>query len=337
MKQIKKIGDYEKLKVGKVFKNYKELCNFLGEKPSGGDGKKIQLGKWAEQFTWTKDGHKFIINKVHINPKAGINSLTTSGMCSIGIINWLKIKIEAGEGLEIRNSDGSFSEAKVLIVDEDKMMHITGMVNEYFNKNKFCKKTLEDIWEKDFFSDSQNIIKPFIRFSILDLIERKILIADLTYEIRNEGENKNTICSLQQHLDIVAIYLQELTALNCVSLREAKVKNLTRQLYFRINSRIESELNIVWHKNIWTVTTSLKVLNSYLTMINVPDNNINLVALFSNKKNITRLLTHFTKVYDKYLISKDTFTSAMNEKDLRELPENYLKDNIQRIHSYITQ
>lgn len=49
---------------GQVFKNYKELCNYLGEKPTDGNSKKKQLHRWSYLFSWHKDRYKIIIDEV---------------------------------------------------------------------------------------------------------------------------------------------------------------------------------------------------------------------------------------------------------------------------------
>ena len=70
MKENKeKVIDVSNLYVGQVFKNYKELCSALGEKVMAGNSKKAQLKDWERYFLYTKDGHKFIINKIYDTPK----------------------------------------------------------------------------------------------------------------------------------------------------------------------------------------------------------------------------------------------------------------------------
>ena len=58
------------ISVGQTFKNYKELCNALGEQVKGGDAKKAQLKNWERYFDYEKDGHKFIIKEIYSEPKS---------------------------------------------------------------------------------------------------------------------------------------------------------------------------------------------------------------------------------------------------------------------------
>lgn len=49
---------------GQVFKNYIELCQYLGEEEKHGASRKAQLRKWSCLFSWHNIGHKIIIDEV---------------------------------------------------------------------------------------------------------------------------------------------------------------------------------------------------------------------------------------------------------------------------------
>ena len=56
--------DISKLEVGQEFKNYKELCGFIGESVKTGAAKIKQLEDWGNHFKWNKNGNKFLITDV---------------------------------------------------------------------------------------------------------------------------------------------------------------------------------------------------------------------------------------------------------------------------------
>ena len=58
----------ENIQVGMVVKNYKVMCELLGEKEKNGHSKESQLKKWQSRFHWIKDGHKFIIKEIYDEP-----------------------------------------------------------------------------------------------------------------------------------------------------------------------------------------------------------------------------------------------------------------------------
>lgn len=55
----------EKLKVGMIIKNYKEMCLLLGENIKTGNSKKSQLKEWERYFKYHKDGNKFVIDDIY--------------------------------------------------------------------------------------------------------------------------------------------------------------------------------------------------------------------------------------------------------------------------------
>lgn len=54
-------------------KNYKELCSLLDEKQKTGEAKQIQLGNWQRYFSYSKQGHKFIIEEIFDIPKEKVD------------------------------------------------------------------------------------------------------------------------------------------------------------------------------------------------------------------------------------------------------------------------
>ena len=58
---------------GEVFKNYKELCERLGEPVKDGNSKKAQLKEWEQRFSYQKQGYKIIITEVFSEPKEKVS------------------------------------------------------------------------------------------------------------------------------------------------------------------------------------------------------------------------------------------------------------------------
>lgn len=54
----------EKIKVGMIIKNYRELCSLLDIKVSGGNARKLQLAEFERYIKYHKVGNKFIIDEV---------------------------------------------------------------------------------------------------------------------------------------------------------------------------------------------------------------------------------------------------------------------------------
>lgn len=60
--------DVSKLYIGMVIKNYKELCNILGQEIKDGKSKKLQLENFKRYFDFEKSGQKFIITDIYDTP-----------------------------------------------------------------------------------------------------------------------------------------------------------------------------------------------------------------------------------------------------------------------------
>ena len=66
--------DANVIKKGQIFKNYKELCSYLGEPVyQGGKQRQLQLKDWERYFSYKKEGYKFIITEVFDTPKEKID------------------------------------------------------------------------------------------------------------------------------------------------------------------------------------------------------------------------------------------------------------------------
>lgn len=66
-KLLKEI-DTSRLVIGMTLKNYKLLCEILGEEEKTGKAKQLQMQNWKRYFDWEKDGQKFIITDIFDTP-----------------------------------------------------------------------------------------------------------------------------------------------------------------------------------------------------------------------------------------------------------------------------
>lgn len=68
----KEVKNMNNVNLGQEFKNYKELCTYLGEQEKGGKSRDLQIKDWERYFSFEKQGHKFIITDVYDTPKEKI-------------------------------------------------------------------------------------------------------------------------------------------------------------------------------------------------------------------------------------------------------------------------
>ena len=66
--------DTNTLKINDTFKNYKELCAYLGEEPKKANSKVAQIKEWERYFSFRKEGQKIIITEVFDTPQEKIDN-----------------------------------------------------------------------------------------------------------------------------------------------------------------------------------------------------------------------------------------------------------------------
>lgn len=60
-------SDLKQLTNGLIFKNWKEVCGFMGWKETGGDYKKAKLKELDTMCKWHKEGNKIVVDEVYEN------------------------------------------------------------------------------------------------------------------------------------------------------------------------------------------------------------------------------------------------------------------------------
>lgn len=128
----------DNIKVGDVFKNYKELCTVLGEKVKSGNAKKYQLIDWDRYFAYDKEGYKFIIKEVHNEVKAKQNNY--KGNNTLPFIDELEILLL---DLLIRKYDNQ------TVLSSSKLMLELCMINPNYHKYFMDRNKLSTILDMD--------------------------------------------------------------------------------------------------------------------------------------------------------------------------------------------
>ena len=59
----------EKLTIGEPYRDYRALCETLGEKTKTGSSRNAQLRNWGRYFDYKRDGRTYIITKIYEEPK----------------------------------------------------------------------------------------------------------------------------------------------------------------------------------------------------------------------------------------------------------------------------
>ena len=172
----------ENLYVGQSIKNYKELCLLLDEKPKAGKSKQLQLKNWERYFKYSKDGKKFIIIEIYLEPKEKISNRKGNTGTSEGSRNNNEIY---GEYIDqILSNHFADYEGTILYTTTNQLSLLAGLINWNYSvassyKDKFYSYSnteMDGVINKvamwDFFGIVKTSIKSIIRLSLKRLAER---------------------------------------------------------------------------------------------------------------------------------------------------------------------
>lgn len=158
------------LKEGMVIKNYKELCEILGIKVVAGNSKIKQLEEFSYYCDYTKEGNKFIINKINNQPMLKIEDILKTK-------NSKYIKLLSNIILEyLYNNQTELKEIKLI-----KLFSVLGITNDNYEYGDMFKKELSQLYDIQlksvyfFYSNTKNEYKKIIERCLNNLQSRSVL------------------------------------------------------------------------------------------------------------------------------------------------------------------
>lgn len=170
---------------GLIVKNYKEMCNLLGEEVRNGCSKKSQLKEWERYFKYHKNGNKFIIDEIFEKP----------------VNNMIK------ENLIMKNiNNGKFSKEIYPIVKNFVCKHDI----EYISKGKLLKELgLINTNYEQAYSNPKNFIKILKTQYNIDIdLELLNIMVNSIYSI-SHGKIHNAFTNLEK-LEYIYSYSNKL-------------------------------------------------------------------------------------------------------------------------------
>lgn len=139
-KQARNFIDTSRLKVGQIYKNYKEICNALKTLPTSSDSKVSQLRNWERYFSWEKKGHKFIIKEIYDKPKPLLTdkrTLRTSEICGLGQLLMIEYITNSKQYPDPKNFNLNWC-----FISKKELYDKIGLTNQQW-KNKYKKNAID--------------------------------------------------------------------------------------------------------------------------------------------------------------------------------------------------
>jgi len=245
-----------------TFKNYKELCIFLGIKVmTSTNSKKAQFKELERYCTYTKQGQKIIITEIFEEPldKEDLRIIGTHSKY-VEHIKFLTLHLLS----EI--------EEHRLLITKDRLLELLGMVNNKYLHKEESKKILlkqegmNKFYINHFFMRANNNLTRIL-FDALNSLKRRFLITlndDIIIIVRLDINNVevHTEATIDEKAIIASAKYKVLLDMNLNSMMQVIFKFKTEEFYNRSNKILKTEHNIEYcYKQIELIFTKEDVLN----------------------------------------------------------------------------
>lgn len=170
----------ENLEVGKVIKNYKELCNVMGWDVVSGNAKKSQIKELDRYCNYHKEGNKFVIDEIYENPLPKIDA-RLNGNNNVYVEEIADILVEY-----IANNK---NKDKKVLLSFSKLINILGLVNNTYTVANNRKSELAEILNMKlsavhyFYNTSRAEFKKIINRALRNLQNRSVIKYEEKWQI----------------------------------------------------------------------------------------------------------------------------------------------------------
>ena len=250
-----------KLSEGMTFKNYKELCLFLGIKPmTSTNSKKAQFKELERYCTYTKQGQKITINEIFLEPldKEDLRIIGTHSKY-VDHIKFLTLNLLS-----------EIEEHRILLT-KDRLLEALGMVNNRYLHKEESKKILlkqdgmNKFYINHFFMRANNSLTRIL-FDSLNSLKRRFLITfeEIITIVRLNSNNieVHTEATIEEKAIVASAKYKVLLDMNLNSMMQVIFKFKTEEFYRRSNKILKTEHNIEYtYKQIELIFTKEDVLN----------------------------------------------------------------------------
>lgn len=221
------------LKEGMIFKNYKELCGFMGWETTRGNYMKARLKELDSLCKWYRQGNKMVIEIVYElrKPKEDGRFKNSTYLNPVEAILLFALK-------EKENPEVYFSNSK--------MYKLLGMFNSKFEElnygdtNAMVEELLVDyLTAKSFKINSKAEANRIIKRALNSMKDRRVI--DYTNsKIIVSYEGKHRVATSEESKILLKLEKEVLDELNCYSYSQMEFKNLTYKYYNLLKKKIES-------------------------------------------------------------------------------------------------
>lgn len=236
----------DKLYEGMVVKNYKEMCNILGENyySASGKVKSNQLEKWQRFFSYENKGHKFIIKTIYSEPLPDMSKIRVlyTGIIELLIMQYL-----------------NDAESDEIFISKSKLYQYLGMASKrYFDyKKEYHEGRLEDVCDRYCIQRVDGKLNDILH-SALESMRKRFLITYrydyVVYERSSNGYIIQRLMTSEEEKVILSIYNKVLNeygekfGIPNINIQSIYSRRLTTQFYSEVETRIK-EVFPLWESH----------------------------------------------------------------------------------------
>lgn len=320
---------YSCLVKGMVFQGYSSICTALMEKEKTGKAKQEQLAKWEIYFSWEKQGHKFVIQKVFKSPLQWelIDRLTMRHVYKVLLISTLYPLLAACPARQgIVGAPG-----QVYGVEVRKIFYWFGIVNE-----KGCEKFVQKKYgpvEKEFFTVLKSKNYAALVSVIEELRDKFYLSTDHRYKVHIEGEFKPVITSFEQTAEIDRVIRSVMNSLGCETVQEIFTHRLSEKFYSKIQEELYNFGKIKYFEKCFNFAGVPEHLYNYFYSLEGANISLEVLLQHCKQQTVKKIQSHAESKWKTFQESKNKFFAEKHKNF--ELPDNYMEQIETLIHRYI--
>lgn len=354
----------ENLKEGQVIKNYKELCEILNWKTTGGTYKKARLKELERYCSYHKEGNKIIIDEIYKDVKEKVDMRGKQDNNTPSYVEDIKLNI-IGE-LLTKGINGKY------VVGKGVLLRNVGLTNCNYSYCKRRQSKLANYLEinkeviNDYYNSVDSMLLGNLEKALKDLTNQKIIqvnttlllcknvITDITYEhttrIDEFDEEIETIKPVVQS-DVIYVQATDderqiildienkvLCNMNEKRLTDIILKGKSREYYSKCYKEIRKEIkDINFYFQAYDIMFLFDKLVLFLGEKGYDDWTKDLTKLESNKINvgaINKIINNATKRQDKAIKMNETWGENINNKKQFRTKDDYIP-NYNKINSNV--
>lgn len=242
-----------KLEVGKIYKNYKELCSELGlEHKKSTNSKNAQFKELARYCEFSRSGHSFIVNKVYSEPLPKVEN--------------------RGKSEGSRNNNNKYGEmVELLILDllatakgnnvsisRSKLLRTINMINNNYgfgseNIRKLAKHTdVEEQIVYDFYNTNNSNFKKTVERALNNLMDKRIIWYNIVTKV--SVDNIHRLATYKEKQDIATIEKRVLKDLGFKRVNQIRPTNYWIPFKKHVTELLKKNTNIDYYYFAYDIT-----------------------------------------------------------------------------------